>query len=76
MKFDDIEHEFVTQDDGPGQTEVFIMPINDDWGRIILSCNIKGKIYRLGVLAPRTKDIEPFIAGAKLAGWTIEDKRE
>lgn len=55
MKYDDIEHEFVTQDDVSGQTEILVIPINDEWGRIIVSCNIGGKVYRLGSLAPPRK---------------------
>lgn len=75
MKYDDIKHKFVTQRDASGQIEILVIPVDDDWGRIILSCNVKGKIYRLGTFAPRAKDIDPFIDGARLAGWVVIDER-
>ncbi len=76
MKYDDIKHKLVAQDDGPGQTEVLVIPINDEWGRIIVSCHVGDKVYRLGSLAPRAKDIDPFVTGAKLAGWVVTDERQ
>lgn len=75
MKHDNVKHKYVTQDDVPCQIKVLVIPINDDWGRIIFSCNIGGKVYRLGSLAPRAKDIDSLVAGARLAGWKIDDKR-
>lgn len=76
MKWDEMKHKFIDQDDAHGQPEMLVIPIDDNWGRIILTCNVYGKKYRLGVLAPRAKDIDPLVSGAKLAGWMVVDERE
>ncbi len=67
--------DYVTLDDPPGEVEAVIIPINEDWGRVILTSTVCGKSYRLGVLSPRAKDLDPFVAGAKLAGWVVIDER-
>lgn len=75
MKRDNVKHKYVTQDDAHGWPEMLVIPIDDNWGRIILTCNANGKEYRLGVLAPRAKDIDLFVTGARLAGWAVIDER-
>lgn len=53
-----------------------ITSADKNWGRVAFFHTGADGTFRMGTLAPRLKEIDELIAGAKLAGWIIEDKRE